>query len=97
MDADLRYSIEQFTHEESFLETLRRRVVEAYRVKPTGCGGSFGELLCHELHRGGPHQTGLTFTQLAEKWGISVSLLGEMICDHCRRMEGLRVNHDYLP
>lgn len=85
------------SHEESFLEILRRQVVQQYRSHPTGCGGSFGELLCYEIHSGGPHGTGLTFNGLAAKWGISISLLGELIRDHCQRMEGIQVNHAYRP
>lgn len=78
------------SHEESYLENLRRRVEEQYADHPTGCGGSFGELLCHEIHGG------LTFLWLAEKWGIPVTVLGDLIADHCRRLEPLlQVNHDY--
>ena len=62
-------------------------------------GGSFGEILCHELHEqpinGRMHIktrtdgfcTGLTFKELAEKWGISISFLGELIADHCKKLE----------
>ena len=72
--------------------TYQRRIIESqYEENPTGCGGSFGELLCWEIH-----ENGLTFTWLAEKWGITVSTLGELIWDHCKRLEKLpRVNHDY--
>jgi hypothetical protein len=31
--------------------------------------------------------TGLTFKELARKWGISVTFLGELIADHCDRLE----------
>ena len=48
--------------EESHLGYLRRRIEEQYKGKPTGCGGSLGEILCHELH-----SNGLTFKWLAEK------------------------------
>ena len=58
---------------------------------PSECGGSFGELLCWEIH-----ENGLTFLWLAEKWGIPVSILGELIWDHCKRLEELPVvNHAY--
>ena len=61
-----------------------RRLIEAgYRDNPTGYGASFGELLCHELH-----SNGLTFVELANKWSISLPTLGELIWDHCCRMEG---------
>lgn len=77
--------------EESHLVSLSRRIEEQYKNNPTGCGGSFGELLCHEIHT-----NGLTFNWLAEKWGISVTTLGELIWDHCKRLEELPVvNHEY--
>lgn len=69
-----------------------------YSFYPTGCGGSFGEILCYELHtepinprmewktRTGFY-TGLTFKELAEKWGISVTFLASLIADHCRMLE----------
>jgi len=59
-------------------------IEEQYEQMPTGCGGSFGELLCYEIH-----ENGLTFMWLAEKWGISLPALGELIWDHCKRLEGL--------
>lgn len=78
-------------YEESYLAYLRRRIEEQYEDNPTGCGGSFGELLCYEIHI-----TGLTFIWLAEKWNISLPMLGELIWDHCKRLEaGPEVNHDY--
>jgi len=77
--------------EESHLVSLQRRIEEQYKNNPTGCGGSFGELLCHEIHT-----NGLTFNWLAEKWGISLPTLGELIWDHCKRLEELPVvNHMY--
>jgi hypothetical protein len=59
--------------------------------------GHFGEILCYELHSqpvnprmGVPtnsgYETGLTFKELAQKWGISVTFLGELIADHCKRL-----------
>lgn len=68
-------------HEESHLERCRRLIEEGYRDHPTGCGGSFGELLCYELH------SGTTFVGLAEKWGISLPMVGELVWDHCKRLE----------
>lgn len=77
--------------EEPYIESCRRRVEEQYESHPTGCGCSFGELLCWEIHT-----NGLTFLWLAEKWGIPVTVLGDLIADHCRRLEPqLQVNHDY--
>jgi len=68
--------------ETSLLVYFRWEIVEQYRENPTGCGNSFGEILCYEIH-----QNGLTFSQLANKWGVSLSILGELICDHCKRLE----------
>lgn len=69
-------------HEESRIERLRRLVEEAYADNPTGCGGSFGEILCWEIHTNGQ-----TFVWLAEKWGMSLPTIGELIWDHCKRLE----------
>ena len=67
-------------------------IEDQYVDNPTGCGVSFGELLCYEIHTGG-----LTFVWLAKKWGISLPTLGELIYDHCKRMEALpTVDHNYL-
>jgi len=75
----------------SHLEFLRTSIEDQYRDRPTGCGCSFGELLCYEIHSGG-----LTFVWLAQKWGISLPTLGELIWDHCKRLENNpSVNHDY--
>ena len=68
--------------EEPRIERLRRLIVEHYLERPTGCGASFGEVLCYELH-----SAGLTFVELAAKWGVSLPTLGELIWDHCKRME----------
>lgn len=70
--------------EEPYIEFLRRTIEEQYQSAPTGCGGSFGEILCYEIHTGG-----LTFIWLARKWGISLPTLGELIHDHCKRLEEL--------
>ncbi|KKL76473.1 hypothetical protein LCGC14_2044550 [marine sediment metagenome] len=75
--------------EESHLDYLRRIIEEEYSCRPTGCGNSFGEILCWEIH-----SNGLTFEWLAEKWGISLPTLGELIWDHCKRLEAIpNVNH----
>ena len=81
------------SHEESYLEMLRRLIVEQYQNVILGSGGAaaeFGTILCHELHYGGDDH-GLHFTALAAKWGINVTTLGELIYDHCRRLEPLPV------
>ncbi len=67
-------------------------IVEQYKQHPTGAGNSFNEILCYELHHGsdGEHEGGLTFLWLADKWGISVSFLGELIHNHCIELEGAK-------
>ena len=67
---------------ETYIDRVRRLIEEQYAEHPTGCGSSFGELLCWEIH-----ENGKTFIRLAEKWGISVSSLGELVYDHCKRLE----------
>lgn len=64
------------------VERLRRLIEESYLEHPTGCGGSFGEILCWEIHTNGK-----TFIRLAQKWGVSLPTLGELIWDHCKRLE----------
>lgn len=77
--------------ESGHLEILREKIVEQYADNPTGCGGSFDEILCYEIH-----ENGLTFIWLAEKWGMSLPTLGELIWDHCKGLEELPVvNHAY--
>ncbi len=80
------------------IKTFRSHIENMYHIAPTGCGGSFGELLCYEIHTqpvnprmrhktfNGGFDTGLTFKELAAKWGISVSFLGELILDHCEKL-----------
>jgi len=77
--------------EETHLARFRRLIEEQYIKNPTECGNSFGEILCHELHT-----QGLTFTRIAEKWNISLCTLGELIYDHCKRLENdPNVDHAY--
>lgn len=88
-------------HEESHIESLRNTIVEQYKDSPTGCGSSFGEILCYEQHSGKGGNAdfdagGLTYLWLAKKWGIPVSLLGSLIKDHCDRLEEMPiVDHSY--
>lgn len=70
--------------EQNFLVQTRNHIVEQYREHPTDCGSSFGELLCYEFHI-----NNLTFIQLAKKWGISLPTLGELIKDHCDKLQKL--------
>ncbi len=75
------------------MERLRGQIESQYVEYPTGSGGSFGEILCWEIHA-----NGMTFAWLAAKWGISLAMLGELIWDHCKRLEDEpRVNHQYHP
>lgn len=68
--------------EETYLSMQRRQIEAAYEAMGgTGCGSSFGELLCYEMH-----VRGRTFVQLARAWSISLADLGDLIADHCRRM-----------
>jgi len=79
------------------IKKFRNHTEKMYQKQPTGCGGSFGEILCYELHTQpvnprmmhksfSGYCTGLTFKELAEKWGIDVCFLGELIADHCKRL-----------
>ena len=73
------------------LKWYREKIEEQYKQHPTGCGNSFDEILCHEIHTGG-----LTFLWLAEKWNMSVTMLGLIIADHCAKLEVYpEVNFDY--
>ena len=65
------------------IEKFRNKIEQDYQKHPTGCGGSFGEILCYEIH-----ENNLTFLWLAEKWHISVTFLGKVIADHCEKLEG---------
>ena len=63
------------------IEGFRLYIEKLYKSAPTGCGGSFGEILCYEIHEGG-----LTFKELAKKWDCTVEFLGQLIADHCKRL-----------
>lgn len=76
--------------DKAFLVIIRESICEQYKTKPTDTGGSFGEILCHEMHI-----NHLTFKGLASKWGVSVLTVGELIYDHCKRLEPMpKVNHN---
>lgn len=89
---------EHTIHEESNIECLRRHIEEQYQGIILNVGyshGDFDQILCYEIHRGDDTVfAGLTFDRLAKKWGISVTTLGELIYDHCKRLEHLpKVTH----
>ena len=57
---------------------------------PTGCGETFSELLCHDLHtKDGEIYGGYDFRELASRFGISLESLGEIILDHCYGLAGI--------
>jgi hypothetical protein len=63
-------------HEESFIESCRRRVESQYANTRLGSGtggGCRGSILCHELHHGN-NNGGLRFTATAAKRGIPISI-----------------------
>lgn len=67
-------------------EEIERRY-EHVQLGSGAVGGTFGEILCHELHQGDdPRPAGLHFGLLAEKWGVSLHMLGRFIADHCDRL-----------
>lgn len=82
------------------IEEFRRQVERSYRACRFSEYASFDEILCYEIHTepvnsrmriktcSGGFETGLTFKELAKKWGISVGFLGELIADHCKKLEG---------
>lgn len=78
---------------------FRKHIEKSYRNCPNSHRGGFDELLCYEIHSqpinprmriktsNDGFETGLTFKELAQKWGISISFLGELIADHCDRLK----------
>lgn len=88
------------TRETKKIRQFRKHIEEIYHKGNVNTnGGSFGEIICYELHSqpvngrmhiktcSGGFSTGLTFKELAKKWGISVTFLGKLIADHCRELE----------
>ncbi len=82
------------------ISAFRKRIGKTYANTDHTYRGGFDELLCYEMHTqpvnprmnsktmNDGFETGLTFKELAHKWGISVTFLGELIADHCRRLDG---------
>jgi len=87
------------TRETKKIMKFRKHIEQSYQNCPFSYKGGFDEILCYELHSqpinprmrtqtcNNGFETGLTFKELAKKWGISVSFLGELIADHCRELE----------
>lgn len=81
------------------INQFRRHIENTYANCRNSCRGGFDEILCYELHSqpvnprmkvktgNDGFETGLTFRELAQKWGVSLTFLGELIADHCRRLE----------
>jgi len=81
------------------IKQFRKHIEQSYQNCPNSHRGGFDELLCYEIHsqpinprmriktNNDGFETGLTFKELAQKWGISVTFLGELIADHCRKLE----------
>ena len=74
------------------IKLFRKKIEEVYAKSGLSYAG-FDEIICYELHsqpvtpRLLVGETGLTFRELAQKWGISISFLGELILDHCKKLE----------
>lgn len=81
------------------ISEFRQHIQHTYAELPTNCGSGFDEILCFEMHTQPVNprmrsrtltdgfETGLTFKELAQKWGISTEFLGELIADHCKKLE----------
>lgn len=82
------------------LLAFQEYIERLYRLHPTGCGQSFDEILCFEIHNGdrddflgysdsiarnGVH-AGCDFNALAKKWEIPVAFLGQLVSQHCDRL-----------
>ena len=70
--------------EQNYLSVLRERIVMQYQSTNLDCVGDFGQILCYEIHIGN-----LDFIRLAKKWGVSLPTLGDLIKDHCDRLQKL--------
>ena len=92
---------DEFTERgENKILLYREYIEKAYQEQQFGFKGGFDEILCYELHSNPVNprlhvfETGLTFKELAQKWGVSVSFLGELIADHCKKLEDERIDID---
>lgn len=80
------------------INEFRKSIEESYSNSYIPYKG-FDEILCYELHSqpinprmntptaNNGNETGLTFKELAQKWGIGIDFLGELIADHCKRLK----------
>jgi len=88
--------------EQKEINNFKKKLGDSYiNSDNSQLGGDFGEILAYELWyqpinprmqtktRNDGFQTGLGFKDIAHKWGISVAFLGELIADHCKRLEDL--------
>ena len=81
------------------IDEFRSHIEQSYRACRFSEYASFDEILCYELHSepvnprmdiktcNDGFETGLTFRELARKWGISTDFLGKLIADHCSKLE----------
>ena len=82
------------------INEFRKQIERSYRACRFSEYASFDEILCYEIHTqpvnphmrvktcSGGFRTGLTFKEIARKWGISVDFLGKLIADHCSKLGG---------
>jgi hypothetical protein len=83
------------------IDALREKIQALYKENPpeywdgrkfrTINADDFGEILCFELH-GAVNEAlslegGFMFKNFAKKWGVTVFFVGELIADHCRKLE----------
>ncbi len=80
------------------INQFRKQIERSYRACRFSEYTSFDEILCYELHSepvnprmriktcSDGFETGLTFRELARKWGISTDFLGKLIADHCSKL-----------
>ncbi len=81
------------------IKEFRKQIERGYRACRFSQHASFDEILCYEIHTepvnprmcvrtcNDGSETGLTFKELAAKWGISTKFLGELIADHCSGLD----------
>lgn len=82
---------------EEKINSFREQIQNTYGNSHIPFAG-FDEILCYELHSqpvnprmgtktgNNGFETGLTFRELAQKWGISTTFLGKLVADHCKKL-----------